>query len=154
MFAAKQSLDDDHEMDTTAGSVLSSSVTSDEGGMMAGSGTTGRPDRRSSKLDDIDEDDDDVDVDDDDDDEILEDEEDAAAAAAIMNIEARLDKALSDVNAMTVDRLASSLSKSLVTGDMPDQEKEQLFASLTGGASTPPSSLAPTSQQAGQHLHL
>ena len=131
-------------MDTTTGSALSSSLTSDEGGVLMASGAGGGG-RRSGKLDDIDED---VDDDEDDDEVIEEDEGDAdATAAAILNIEARLDKALSDVNAMTVDRLASSLSKSLVTGDMPDQEKEQLFATLASSTPPlPPSSQAPTTQ--------
>ena len=69
------------------------------------------------------------------------DEDARATAEAILNIEARLDKAISDVNAMTVDRLANNLSKTFVSdaggaGDSAEREKQQLLASLAASVST------------------
>ena len=138
----KPSQADHHQpMDTSA---LSSSAASDEGGstglMLAAAAASSastsrrrrRRRRRRSKLDDIDEDEVDEEAeyegggeygdedmaDEEGGDPLREedmDEDTRATAEAILNIEARLDKAISDVNAMTVDRLANNLSKTFVS---------------------------------------
>ena len=49
-----------------------------------------------------------------------------------------MDRALSDVSHLTVDNLASSLSQSLVSGDLPTSERQLFFseASTTSSEAT------------------
>merc|ERR1719412_1847917 len=63
-----------------------------------------------------------------------EDDDDLDNENSLRSIEAKLDRALSDVSHLTVDNLASSLSQSLVSGDLPTSER-QLFFSGTENAS-------------------
>lgn len=76
--------------------------------------------------------DDDEDNDNDNDDE---DDEDLDNENSLRSIEAKLDRALNDVSHLTVVNLASSLSQSLASGDLPlPAQERQLLASLADSA--------------------
>ena len=62
----------------------------------------------------------------DDEEELEEEEDDLDNENSLRNIEKSLDRALSDVNHLTVDNLASSLGQAIMRGDlpMPEQERE------------------------------
>ena len=56
------------------------------------------------------------------------DEDDLDNENSLRSIEAKLDRALSDVSHLTVDNLQTSLSQSLVSGDLPTSERQLFFA--------------------------
>merc|ERR1719410_1636723 len=55
-------------------------------------------------------------------------EDDLDNENSLRSIEAKLDRALSDVSHLTVDNLQTSLSQSLVSGDLPTSERQLFFA--------------------------
>ena len=69
------------------------------------------------------------------DDEDDEDEDDLDNENSLRSIEAKLDRALSDVSHLTVDNLASSLSQSLVSGDLPTSERQLFFSEASATSS-------------------
>ena len=69
-----------------------------------------------------------------------EDEDDLDNENSLRSIEAKLDRALSDVSHLTVDNLASSLSQSLVSGDLPTSERQLFFSGENASNSTSQSS--------------
>ena len=60
-----------------------------------------------------------------------EDEDDLDNENSLKSIEAKLDRALNDVSHLTVDNLATSLSQSLVSGDLPSSERQLFFSENT-----------------------
>lgn len=66
------------------------------------------------------------------------DEDDLDNENSLRSIEAKLDRALSDVSHLTVDNLQTSLSQSLVSGDLPSSERQLFFAenSVTSNSDT------------------
>ena len=115
--------------------------------LLEGGGATGGRVNRSilhaHKEEDINVEDHDVVDDDDDDDEDEVDDEDLDNENSLRSIEAKLDRALSDVSHLTVDNLATSLSQSLVSGDLPlPAQERQLLASFNNPDSSTRSSEA------------
>ena len=65
-----------------------------------------------------------------------EDDDDLDNENSLKSIEAKLDRALNDVSHLTVDNLATSLSQSLVSGDLPSSERQLFFSENTATPST------------------
>ena len=89
-------------------------------------------------------------VDDEDDD----DEDDLDNENSLRSIEAKLDRALSDVSHLTVDNLASSLSQSLVSGDLPTSERQLFFSEATSATSSEATNTTDVVSLASSLAHL
>ncbi len=64
------------------------------------------------------------------------DDDDLDNENSLRSIEAKLDRALSDVSHLTVDNLQTSLSQSLVSGDLPNSERQLFFSSENSDRAT------------------
>lgn len=71
-----------------------------------------------------------------DDEEDEDEEDDLDNENSLRSIEAKLDRALNDVSNLTVDNLASSLSQSLVSGDLPSSERQLFFSEAAATSAT------------------